>query len=133
MALALTRGSDHPDPNANPNPRQDQLEALHHGRRGGGQRDDAAQGLGLANPNPNPDPKPDPNQVSETTRRKGRLDLSQLMIMCFNFIWFCSGQGAPSHAARTREGSHARARARVLPAPHRGLNPVRPSLRTSAA
>jgi len=31
--------------------------------------------------------------VSETTRRKGRLDLSQLMIMCFNFIWFCSGQG----------------------------------------
>ena len=43
--------------------------------------------------------------VSETTRRKGRLDLSQLMIMCFNFIWFCSGQGAPSHAARTREGT----------------------------
>ena len=71
--------------------------------------------------------------VTETTRRKGRLDLSQLMIMCFNFIWFCSGQGAPSHAARTREGTHARAHARGLPAPHLGLNPVRPSLRTSAA
>ena len=61
--------------------------------------------------------------VSETTRRKGRLDLSQLMIMCFNFIWFCSGQGAPSRAGRTREGTHARAHARVLPPPHRGLKP----------
>ena len=71
--------------------------------------------------------------VRETTRRKGRLDLSQLLIMCFNFIWFCSGQGAPSHAGRTREGSHARAHARMLPAPHLGLNPLRLSLRTSAS
>jgi hypothetical protein len=31
--------------------------------------------------------------VRQTTSRKGWLDLSQLLVMLFNFGWFCSGQG----------------------------------------
>ena len=32
--------------------------------------------------------------VKQTTSRKGWLDLSQFLVMLFNFGWFCSGQSA---------------------------------------
>lgn len=68
--------------------------------------------------------------VRQTTSRKGWLDLSQLLVMLFNFGWFCSGQGARTRVEPARGHSrghahtHARSAGRLTLRSHRAAGMV---------
>jgi hypothetical protein len=65
--------------------------------------------------------------VIQTGRRKGRLDLSQLLLQFCNFVWFCSGQGARTRVELARTPTHAHTHARsagLIPRSHRAAGMV---------